>query len=46
MGCDAGENYTGEGDWLFQDADFQWLTFANRTGDRINWNIRGKVSEE
>lgn len=46
LGCDAGNSYTGNGDWLFQSADGQWLTFANRTGDRINWNIRGKISEE
>ncbi|PHN07168.1 hypothetical protein [Flavilitoribacter nigricans] len=46
LGCDAGQNYTGEGDWLFQPTVGQWETFANRTGDRINWNIRGVVSEE
>lgn len=46
LGCDAGNTYTGDGDWLYQAADGQWLTFANRTGDRVNWNIRGTVSEE
>jgi hypothetical protein len=46
LGCDAGNSYTGEGDWLFKSTDGQWQTFANRTGDRVNWNIRGKISEE
>lgn len=44
IGCDAGPNVTN-GDWLFQSADGQWQSFRSRTGENINWNIRGELSE-
>ncbi len=45
IGCDAGDNPNPNGDWLFSTTDNQWRTFTDRTGDRINWNIRGVVAE-
>ena len=45
IGCDAGPTSTG-GDWLFQESDGQWLTFGQRNGESINWNIRGFVAEQ
>ena len=45
IGCDAGPNRSG-GDWLFESSDNQWQTFRQRTGESINWNIRGVVSEQ
>lgn len=45
LGCDAGPNRSG-GDWHFKAADQEWETFRARTGESINWNIRGYVSEE
>jgi len=44
IGCDAGPTSIG-GDWLFQESDGQWLTFGQRNGESINWNIRGFVAE-
>ena len=44
IGCDSGPN-VANGDWLFQSADGQWDTYRNRTGESVNWNIRGKISE-
>lgn len=44
IGCDAGPN-SGDGDWLYRESDGRWLTFNQRTGEGINWNIRGVVSE-
>jgi hypothetical protein len=43
IGCDAGPNRSG-GDWLYS-TDGQWRTYTQRTGESVNWNIRGKVSE-
>ncbi len=43
IGCDAGPNRSG-GDWLFS-TDSQWRTYTERTGESINWNIRGKVRD-
>lgn len=45
VGCDSGPNRTN-GDWLFQSADGLWDTYINRTGESVNWNIRGRVSEQ
>lgn len=45
IGCDAGRPYKANSDWLYQSADGIWESFKTRTGDGINWNIRGKVSE-
>ena len=42
IGCDEGPNTNG-GDWLYREDDGRWLTFSQRTGESINWNIRGVV---
>lgn len=42
IGCDAGPNKTN-GDWLFQSSDLEWKTYIDRTGESVNWNIRGVV---
>ncbi len=42
IGCDAGPRKTN-GDWLFSGADLSWLTYQERTGEGVNWNIRGRV---
>lgn len=44
IGCDAGPAVTN-GDWLFSSIDGQWRTFRDRTGESINWNIRGVVEQ-
>lgn len=44
IGCDQGPN-DANGDWLYQESDGRWLTFNQRTGERINWNIRGVIAE-
>lgn len=44
IGCDAGPNVPG-GDWLFSSNDGQWSTYVQRTGESINWNIRGIAGE-
>lgn len=43
IGCDSGPNKPG-GDWLFS-IDSEWRTYIQRTGESVNWNIRGRVSE-
>ena len=42
IGCDAGPRKDG-GDWLFQSLDSAWKTYAERTSESVNWNIRGTV---
>ena len=44
IGCDAGPA-NPNGDWLFSSIDNQWITFSDRTGESVNWNIRGVVEE-
>ena len=44
IGCDAGPAAT-DGDWLFSSIDGQWRTYRERTGESVNWNIRGIVEE-
>lgn len=44
IGCDDGPRKTG-GDWLLQSQDNQWRSYADRTNESINWNIRMKLSE-
>lgn len=44
IGCDAGPNVP-DGDWLFSSNDNQWRTYIQRTGESVNWNIRGIVGE-
>lgn len=43
IGCDAGPNVTN-GDWLMSDTS--WSTYTARTGESINWNIKGTVSQD
>jgi len=46
VGCDQGTNYNPNGD-RFQTPDGTWTSFNQITGtERINWNIRGFLSEE
>ncbi|MEL6388606.1 MAG: hypothetical protein AAFQ02_00475 [Bacteroidota bacterium] len=45
VGCDAGPA-NPNGDWLFDDADGQWLTFRDRVNDSVNWNIRAIISDQ
>ncbi|MEM9990746.1 MAG: hypothetical protein AAF738_03225 [Bacteroidota bacterium] len=42
IGCDAGPNEPN-GDWLYRSDDQQWIPFSERTGESVNWNIRGFV---
>lgn len=42
IGCDAGPRKTN-GDWLLSDSDQAWLTYQERTGESVNWNIRALV---
>ncbi|MCB0522016.1 MAG: hypothetical protein H6577_04100 [Lewinellaceae bacterium] len=42
VGCDAGPRREG-GDWLFSESDQEWKTYLARTGEGVNWNIRGVV---
>jgi len=44
MGCDGGPR-NANGDWLFDSFDGNWLTYQNRTGESINWNIRGILQD-
>lgn len=44
IGCDAGPANDG-GDWLFSSTDGEWRTYRDRTGESVNWNIRGVVAE-
>lgn len=44
IGCDPGPRVPN-GDFLYQESDGRWLSFAQRTGESINWNIRGVVTE-
>ena len=38
IGCDAGPTNAG-GDWLWSEDG--WRTYRTRTGESVNWNIRG-----
>ena len=42
IGCDAGPS-KDNGDWLYEAGDGQWITFLDRGGDDINWNIRAVI---
>lgn len=44
IGCDAGPRKPN-GDWIFHLTDNFWDTFNAETGESVNWNIRGSVSE-
>lgn len=45
VGCDAGPRKTG-GDWLLRQQDNDYITFADITGESVNWNIRGILAPE
>ena len=42
IGCDSGPRNTNA-DWLFSGSDQAWKTYQERTGEGVNWNIRGVV---
>ncbi len=42
IGCDNGPR-KNNADWLFSGSDQDWLTYQERTGESINWNIRAVV---
>jgi hypothetical protein len=42
IGCDAGPS-KDNGDWLYESGDGQWISFLDRGGDDINWNIRAVI---
>lgn len=42
IGCDSGPRQTNA-DWLFSSSDQDWLTYQERTGESVNWNIRAVV---
>ncbi|MEM1119349.1 MAG: hypothetical protein AAGJ18_02815 [Bacteroidota bacterium] len=44
IGCDPGPR-DPNGDFLFRSIDNEWTTFQALSGESINWNIRGVVSE-
>ena len=44
IGCDLGPANVN-GDWLFDGADGQFIRFANRVNDSVNWNIRVIVGQ-
>lgn len=39
IGCDAGPR-KNDGDWLYLSTDGDWLSYKDRTGESVNWNIR------
>lgn len=43
IGCDGGPA-DADGNWLFASTDLSWITFQQRAGADINWNIRGIVT--
>lgn len=45
IGCDLGPAINNAGDWLYEENDGDWLTFTQRSGASINWNIRGAIAE-
>lgn len=45
IGCDAGPN-RANGDWIFDASVNEWQTYRSRTGESVNWNIRGVVAEQ
>ena len=42
IGCDSGPR-NADGDWFYRGDDQQWRTYADRTNESVNWNIRGVV---
>jgi len=44
VGCDQGPA-NPNGDWLYDGTDDQFIRFANRVNDSVNWNIRVTVGE-
>ncbi len=46
VGCDAGRNFQPNGNLLELSTENDWTTFQDITGETVNWNIRGVLSEE
>ncbi|MCP9237361.1 hypothetical protein [Lewinella sp. JB7] len=46
VGCDAGRNYSPNGDLLLLSNATQWAGFRDINGERVNWNIRGVLAAE
>jgi hypothetical protein len=45
VGCDAGRNYTSDGDLLSLSTNPSWQSFGTiNPGETVNWNIRGIIS--
>lgn len=42
IGCDAPGSRIDGGDWLWSND--RWRTFQERSGEEVNWNIRGLVA--
>ncbi|WP_116107379.1 hypothetical protein [Lewinella sp. IMCC34191] len=45
VGCDAGNNFNPNGNLLYLSTESEWTTFQDITGETVNWNIRGILSE-
>ncbi|MGB3800508.1 MAG: hypothetical protein WA952_11900, partial [Lewinella sp.] len=46
VGCDAGNNFSPNGNLLNLSTENEWTTFQDITGETVNWNIRGILSED
>ncbi len=44
IGCDSGPA-SPNGDWLYDGSDQEFIRFANRVNDSVNWNIRVVIGE-
>lgn len=42
IGCDNGPA-ANNGDWLWTVDDNLWITYRQRTGESVNWNIRAAI---
>ena len=45
IGCDSGQSFDPNGNLLYLSTENEWQTFQEITGERVNWNIRGVLSE-
>jgi len=43
LGCDSGPEENVNSNWHYDASDNEWITFNERTGADINWNIRALV---
>ena len=46
VGCDAGRNFSPNGNLLNLSTENVWTTFQEINGETVNWNIRGVLSGE